>query len=257
MKVFSLKHLSDFQSIAESILTDVEREELLKNIHFFYAPDSASYQSIQDHSVYIDTILGFQINEIELTLKSTAQILQPEGDVSTWGRQMHEGSQSWVGLNPRQLLTPYHELLEMCRLLKPSAGSTLIDLGAGYARMAFVLNQFEPMAKFIGYEIVEERVIESNRLLDHYGLSRSTMITQDLSLKTFQLPVADFYLLYDYGNVEHIRATLESLKEIAFKNPIKVIGRGRMRGLIDNEHAWLSKVFEPIHCETFSVYSSF
>ncbi len=257
MKAFSLKHLSDFRSIAESILTDAEREELLKNIHFFYAPDSASYQSIQDHSEYVDTILGFHINEIELNLKSTAQILQPDGNVSTWGRQMHEGSQSWVGLNPRQLLTPYHELLEMCRLLNPKAGTTLIDLGAGYARMAFVLNQYEPLAKFIGYEIVEERVTESNRLLKHYELSDSVMIAQDLSSKSFSLPVADFYLLYDYGNVEHIKSTLNDLKNIAFKHPIKVIGRGRMRGLIDNDHAWLSQVFEPIHCETFSLYSSF
>jgi len=257
MKALSLKHLTDFQSIAESILSDDEREKLLKNIHFFYAPDSTSYQSIQDHSDYVDVILGFKVNEIELSLKSTAQILQPEGNVSTWGRQMHEGSQSWVGLNPRQLLTPYHELLEMCRLMKPAPGTTMIDLGAGYARMAFVLNQFEPLAKFIGYEIVEERVSESNRLLEHFKLSQSKMIAQDLSHETFKLPVADFYLLYDYGNVEHIRATLETLKEIAFKNPIKVIGRGRMRGIIDNEHAWLSQVFEPVHCETFSLYSSF
>lgn len=257
MEGFTLKYLSDFKSIAELILTDVEREDLLKNIHFFYAPDSDSYQNIQDHSEYVDNILGFKINEIELGLKSAAQILLPEGDVRSWGRHMHEGSQSWIGLNPRQLLTPYHELLQMCRLLKPKAGSTLIDLGAGYARMAFVLNQIEPKAKFIGYEIVDERVIESNRLLKKYNLTLASMHTQDLSCKNFELPIADSYLLYDYGNVEHIRATLDSLREMAFKHPIKVIGRGRMRGIIDTEHPWLSQIFAPVHGKTFSLYSSF
>lgn len=257
MKSLSLKHLSDFRSIAESILTDAEREDLLKNIHFFYAPDSASYQSIQDHSECVDTILGFRINEIELGLKSRAQILLPEGDVRSWGRHMHEGSQSWVGLNPRQLLTPYHELLEMCRLLQPKAGSMMIDLGAGYARMAFVLNQFEPLAHFIGYEIVEERVVESHRLFERYRLKLAGMYAQDLSCQTFELPVADYYLLYDYGTIEHISKTLETLKAIAFGHPIKVIGRGRMRALIDIEHPWLSQIAEPVHGETFSLYSSF
>lgn len=257
MKSLSLKHLSDFRSIAESILTDAEREDLLKNIHFFYAPDSSSYQSIQDHSECVDTILGFNINEIELGLKTKAQILLPEGDVRTWGRHMHEGSQSWVGLNPRQLLTPYHELLEMCRLLRPMAGSTMIDLGAGYARMAFVLNQYEPAARFIGYEIVAERVEESHRLFELYDLKLARMHAQDLSCDKFRIPVADYYLLYDYGNIEHISETLLALKQIAFSHPIKVIGRGRMRALIDNQHPWLSQIAEPVHGETFSLYSSF
>lgn len=257
MKSLSLKYLSDFHSIAESILTDAEREDLLKNIHFFYAPDSGSYQSIQDHSECVDAILGFNINEIELGLKSRAQILLPEGDVRTWGRHMHEGSQSWIGLNPRQLLTPYHELLEMCRLLKPGAGSRMIDLGAGYARMAFVLNQFEPLAHFIGFEIVKERVIESHRMFERYKLGLASMYAQDLSCENFKLPEADFYLLYDYGTIEHIMNTLENLKDIAYSRPIKVIGRGRMRALIDNDHPWLSQIAEPVHGETFSLYSSF
>lgn len=257
MKSLSLKYLSDFQMIAELILTDEEKEGLLKNIHFFYAPNSESYQSVQDHSEYVDKILGFKINEIELGLKSMAQILHPEGDVKSWGKQMHDGSQSWVGLNPRQLLTPYHELLEMCQLLKPAAGCTMIDLGAGYARMAFVLNQFAPEAFFIGYEIVNERVVESKRLLSHYKLHGATMHSQDLACPDFTLPVANYYLLYDYGTVEHIRATLNTLKAIAHKNPIKVIGRGRMRQIIDNEHPWLSQIYQPVHGTTFSVYSSF
>lgn len=257
MKIFSLKNLSDFRFIAESILSEAELKSLLKDIHFFYAPDSENYQCIQDHSELIDTILGFNVNEIELALKKEAQILLPEGDVKSWGKKMHEGSQSWVGLNPRQLLTPYHELAEMCELLKPTPETLMIDLGAGYARMAFVLNQVEPAARFLGFEIVDERVVESTRLLTKYELKNAEMKTQDLSSETFILPVADSYLLYDYGTPEHIRATLETLKRIAFKHPVKIIARGRMRQIIDNEHPWLSQVYPPVHRLTFSLYSSF
>jgi hypothetical protein len=257
MKSFSLKNLSDFRFIAESILTDAEMKSLLKDIHFFYAPDSDNYQSIQDHSELVDSILGFRINEIELELKTAAQILLPEGDVTSWGKKIHSGSQSWVGLNPRQLLTPYHELFEMCQLLEPAPGSLMVDVGAGYARMAFVLHQFEPLARFTGYEIVNERVEESKRMLKKYELNNAEMMTQDLSSDSFILPVADFYLLYDFGTPEHIRATLLTLKNIAFKHPVKIIARGRMRQIIDNEHPWLSQVFPPVHRPTFSLYSSF
>lgn len=257
MKSFSLNHLSDFKAIAESILTKEERESLLKNPQFFYAPDRNNYQLIQDHSEYVDKILGFKVDEIETKLKSMAQILNPEGCTASWGKMMHEGSQSWVGLNPRQLLTPYNELSEMCEIIRPMSGSTLVDLGAGYARMGYVLNSFSAECNFIGYEIVKERVDESLRLIHQDKLDHAQMYTEDLSSEDFQIPVADFYLIYDYGTVEHIRKTLEELQQIAFHHPIKVIGRGKIRHYIQTEHPWLSQVYDAHHELTFSVYSSF
>ncbi|MGZ3789384.1 MAG: class I SAM-dependent methyltransferase [Bacteriovorax sp.] len=257
MRSLSFHHLSDFKSLAEMNLSKDQRESLLNNPHFFYAPDRENYQSIQDHSEYIDKIIGFKINEIETKLKSMAAALNPEGSVESWGKLMHEGSQSWVGLNPRQLLTPYDELIEMLHLLDLRPNSRLIDLGAGYGRMAFAMRAHSLNVSFLGYEIVEERVNEGQRLFDDYDLSRALMSVQDLSLPEFVLPVADYYLIYDYGTIEHIKRTLNQLQEIARKSSIKIIARGKTRHLIQSFHPWLAHVHEPIHKLTYSLYSNY
>jgi protein-L-isoaspartate O-methyltransferase len=261
MKNYSLNDLSDFRSIAETNLSLEERKILLKNNNLYSAPGSSEgngdYQNIQDHSEFVDQIIGFRVTEIEQQLKAMAQIQNPEGSVASWGKMLHEGSQSWIGLNPRQLLTPYNELRDMCELLQPKEGSTLVDLGAGYGRMAFVLDQMAPHCHFIGYEIVKERVDDSLRLFQQYALKNAEMHTQDITKVDFQLPVADYYLIYDYGTVEHIKKTLSQLQTIARKHPMKVIGRGRIRHYINNEHPWLSQIFSPHHEETFSVYSTY
>ncbi len=253
----SLKHLSDFKALAESNLSKNERDSLLSNPQFFSAPDSKNYQSIQDHSEYVDKIIGFKIFETETKLKSMAQVLNPLGSIESWGKMMHEGSQSWVGLNPRQLLTPYNELMDMGRLLLSDKKSRIIDLGAGYARMAYVVNLLSPNSTFLGFEIVNERVEESNRQLVADQLFNSEMQQADLSAESFEIPIADIYLLYDYGTVEHIKKTINHLQLIARDNPLKIIGRGRLRSFIQQDHPWLSQVYTPHHEPTFSIYSSF
>lgn len=221
----------------------------------FIASDS-SYEGARNHSEKLDQIFGFEIPEIEKRLLECAQSLNPEGSHRTWGQVLHRGNQTWVGLSHQTLQTPYSELKQMCEFLNPASGSRLVDLGAGYGRMGLVLAALYPEVFFLGYEYVPERVFEGRRVLEAFHCTQSLLEVQDLTAEDFQLPVAEYYFLYDYGTVAHIRKTLGQLELMAMKKNFKVIARGKgTRSLIQYEHPWLSDIYPPIHQEQYSIFS--
>ncbi|HXH30065.1 MAG TPA: hypothetical protein VNJ01_04575 [Bacteriovoracaceae bacterium] len=208
------------------------------------------------HSAYLDGQWGFQITEIEQDLLQRAQVLRPAGNMKTWGEGLHGGSQSWVGLDPQTLLTPYPELARICELIRPAPGNHLVDLGAGYGRLGVVLAHVCPRARFTGLELVSQRVVEGNRVLELHQLTQARLFEQDLTVDGFQLPEAEFYFIYDYGKVGHIRKTLKQLEAIADKKNFRVIARGMgTRSLIEREHPWLCDVYPVQREENFSIYS--
>ena len=224
----------------------------------------ALFTSIDDYelarleSEKIDLKLGFEVEQIENELLIKAKELDPQGNHKTWGAKLHGGNQTWVGLSHQTLQTPYSELVKMCQHLDPSAGSRVVDLGAGYGRMGLVLKAFYPEVSFLGYEYVAERVVEGKRILSLYECSHSELLVQDLTAKDFQLPLADFYFVYDYGTVGHIRETLKQFETLADSHKFKLIARGKgTRSLIQYEHPWLASIYPSIHEENFSIFSTY
>jgi hypothetical protein len=206
----------------------------------------------------LDQHFGLNINQIEDFLFREAKKLRPEGTLSNLGHVLHDGHQTWVGLEPQVILTPYHELVQMCHHLKPGVGQHMVDLGAGYGRMGLVLHELHPGVTFAGYELVPERVNEGNRVFEERGCTNATLFTQDLTETSFELPEADFYFLYDYGKTEHIRQTLRELEKLSEKKNFKVIARGKgSRSIIEYEHVWLSGIFPSIQEENYTIYSTF
>lgn len=203
-----------------------------------------------------DQKYGLRINEIELTLLKEARSLRPAGTMDNLGHVLHDGSQTWIGLDPQVLNTPYEELFRLCEVLNPKPGTQMVDLGAGYGRLGLVLSEKHPGVKFTGYELVKERVEEGNRVFRERHLNLCQMITQDLTAPDFNIPTADYYFIYDYGKVAHIRETMKQLEALAEKIKFKVIARGKgSRSIIEHEHPWLSQVFD-VHVEkNFSIYS--
>lgn len=213
----------------------------------------------QEHqSEQLDAQYGFSAVSIEQALLGRAREHNPNGDMQSWGRGMHDGSQTWIGLAPEVLQTPYDELDRMCRNLDLAEDAHLVDLGAAYGRMAFVLNHHRPKAHFTGIEFVTERVDEGNRVFDQHNLKNARLIQDDLSQEDFLLPLADVYFVYDYGNIEHIRHTLEQLKHLAGTERFQVVARGKgVRSLIQYSHPWLSQMGTPYHEENFSIYRNY
>ena len=248
MKNLCLKNLSDFEALKSLSLTDSDRQDLLKHPSIFTCPE--------DHSALVDDLLGLEVARIEKDLLIRAHDINPKGNLETWGAKLHDGNQTWVGLAPEVLQTPYSELNWICDLLDPKDHDHFVDLGAGYGRLALVLDQLPIETSFMGLEYVKERVDEGREAYRRLQIKNATLIEQDLTCPEFILPEADYYFIYDYGKILHIRNTINQLAEMGDRKNFKVIARGKgVRSIIDKEHPWLSGVHEPYHEENFSIYS--
>ena len=204
----------------------------------FPLPQGASYAEAQAHARTVDEWLGMNTEPIEARL---AEAGSPTDQ------------QLWIGLPTQSLLTPYTEIRELLERLSLKPDETVVDLGAGYGRMSFVIARHFPGVRFVGYEYVRERVEEANRALAKFGASPIEVV--DLKDPAFFPIEADYYFLYDYGTRDAIEKTLQDLRVIAQSRAITVIGRGRAsRDAIERWHPWLSGVVAPEHFAHYSIY---
>lgn len=202
-----------------------------------FSAEDFSYSEIQSHSEAVDRWLGLQVEEIEYSLAKVGCRSRAPGSGG-------EHQQLWFGLASRSLLTPYSEIRSLLARLQLQPGSTVVDLGAGYGRMGFVIGRHHPSVSFIGYEYVGERVREARRCLEKMNYSSARMVHADLSSPTFNPEPADHYFMYDYGTQKAIEKTLHDLRRIARRRPITIVGRGRhCRMAIESRHYWLAKKF--------------
>lgn len=203
---------------------------------------SYNYAAAKEHAVQVDRFLGLKIHEIESSLPS----VKPKELAA---------QEMWIGLDAQSFLTPYVEIRTALEMLELKAQDRVIDLGCGYARMAHIIGRHYPDVKFIGYEIVHERVQEALRSLAPFGY-RNVQVEQ-IDLVEHAPEAADHYFIYDYGSNQAISKTLLDLQKVARHQPIQIIARGRAsRHLIHRDHPWLCEVNTPRHCDTFSIYRS-
>lgn len=249
--------LSDFQRLEGSHLSLGDRKRLAHHLEFYESPKANDIIKRQ-HSNMVDKILGFRMKYIEEMLVAEARNFEPEGSHESWGPTMHQGVQTWVGLDLQTLQTPYSECLRILQLLKIKPYQHVIDLGAAYGRMGVVIGGLFIKNSFTGYEYVRARVDEGNRVFKELGFSRCQLLEQDLFDSAFELPEADVYFIYDYGQVEHIDHTLRQIKAVAEKRPVKIVVRGKFtKRIIGDRHEWLDLKYEGKLEELFSIYTAY
>ncbi len=251
----SFKYLKDYRELKLSELSHSEILQLLKSHDFFGLENSTDHHR---HSEIIDELIGINPKSIERELLIEGIQALPEGNLDNWGKHLHDGHQTWVGLDPNSLQTPYAEIFEMFEKISPQSGDHIIDLGAAYGRMGFALNYLCPDCFFTGYEYLSVRVEEGNRIYNNFQCDNALLIQQDLSDENFQLPEADIYFLYDYGRPDQIRYTLKQLEKIADTKNIIVVARGiACRHYIQKSHPWLGDIFDAYHSSEFSIFSNY
>ncbi|MEN9724251.1 MAG: hypothetical protein RJB38_2237 [Pseudomonadota bacterium] len=205
---------------------------------------SGDYVSEKRDSERIDEFLELQISEIE------HQLQQAIGRAAA-------SQEAWQHLSPQVFQTPYAEIYRILQALAPKPGELVVDLGAAYGRMAFVLESFFPEVRFVGYELLEARVFEARRVLSRLRLQRSCVEVCDLENPQFKPVQAQHYFLYDFGTRSAIRKALLDLRDWAREGQIQVVARGRAaRDEIEREHPWLSQVNQPRHWPHYSLYCS-
>jgi hypothetical protein len=143
----------------------------------------------------------------------------------------------------------YATLLNILRNTKRETKITIVDLGAGYGRLGFVVGILYPQYFFIGYEIIQHRVDSANITALQFEISdRVQFTTQDLSALDFIIPDADIYYMYDPFIVETYHHVLEQLVKIGNRKKITIITKGNAgKMLIDqnlSSHWQGTKYFE-------------
>lgn len=215
---------------------------------------SHSYADAQAHSSEVDRYLGLRVEAVEAALLEKSR---KGSDMSQALSSQSTDVQDWIGLPSKALLTPYTEIRLLLERLRPATNSTVVDLGAGYGRMGFVIGALYPQLSFVGYELVSARVEEGNRVLRQFSYSNVVLTNQDLTAPDFVPLEAEVYFLYDFGTRSAIEKALRDLQSIARRRGICVVGRGRAsRDAIERDHPWLSQVHAAEHYAHYSIYRS-
>ncbi len=114
-------------------------------------------------------------------------------------------------------------------------GARFIDLGSGYGRVGLIVGLLRPDIEFVGYEFVPHRVHIANAATQNLGLQNKVeFFTQDLSLKSFVIPEAEAYYMYDPFSEETYSHVLNQLVAIARRRPIIIVTKGNARKWLVN-----------------------
>lgn len=177
----------------------------------------------------IDILMGLKVSEItnQLAKQRSRSIQDKYGEEDTWH-----------GALPEMLLTRYPDFKKILEILAPPSGSSFVDFGSGHGRMGLYLGIQHPELKFTGYELVQERVEDSQRAAKELGLSGDVQfLEQNLADPKF-LPVeADYYYAFNPVSLPTFEKLARDLIVIAGKRPpgkpIRVIVTGPTRGKLD------------------------
>ena len=222
--------------------------------NIFLSPDQ---RSPKQYSRDIDRYLGFRIPKVEQGLLKKYRPFYKEIDSSN-KKKHYEGTQTWIGLHPQVLQTPYSEILRFFEKLKDYPISKVVDLGAGYGRVGIVLSALFPNASFLGYEILDVRIKEARRMFSRLELENCEMRSQNILDEDFDIPKADVYFIYDFSDPIDLRAILKKLDKKLFKENFFIIAKGEgVRSLIQLKFPQFWVSHGVIHDQEWSIYSSF
>lgn len=207
-------------------------------------PSPHPYWSIWADRV-LDAMLGFSFSRTESEVPHFEGRERADPIISEMGRASWSGSGR---LTSSTLNTPYVELFRQIAQLGLNEQSSLCDLGCAYGRLGFVVGHLYPGIRFEGYEIVEPRVREANRVLENLSLKNQIrFFVQDVSSASFSPPECDLYFLYDPFNRETLLKVLNDLRWIAENRKIQILARGKtgeLQKLLDTVQ-WLRVVSRP------------
>ncbi|MFN7133712.1 MAG: SAM-dependent methyltransferase, partial [Myxococcales bacterium] len=225
-------------------LTREERLEVLRGAQLLLPRDVrvaeplARYELFSANDTLIDAVVGIRYGDTEARL--------PRGKAA---KKLYGVANTYIDWNlPDYVLqTSYEDLQAAFEALAPRAGETLVDLGSGYGRVGFFLAVRHPEVKFVGYEIVKERVVESRRIAEALGVSDRVRFEEaDMAAPEFRPERAALYFAYDPMNERHYAKLLADLEAVAREVPYRLAafeGRGRFLATLRSV-PWLRPVKE-------------
>ena len=240
---FSTVGVEAFQEFSDLINSDL-------NQSFVKIPNGRSF------SRDLDKRLGYKVSQIENKLLKKYRAFNKTNDDSS--RKKHfAGTETWIGLHPQVLQTPYTEITHFFSYFKRRKISKVVDFGAAYGRIGLVLSALYPEAEFHGYEILEARCSEAQRVFETLGLENHQMTNTNILERDFEIPEADIYFIYDFSDPHDLRIILKKLSDRLFGKPFFLVAKGEgVRSLIQLKYPEFWSCNGAIHEDSWSLYSS-
>lgn len=199
----------------------------------------------------IDESLGFSVPKIE------KELLIEVGHFKSVSKNKVYTSETWIGLEPEMLQTPYWEILEFYKILSQFNPHSFVDLGAGYSRLGVVLNLLQEDFHYTGYELVQKRVEESIRVFKANNFKNYEISQKDL-MKDLNIPDADVYFIYDFSSPKEQVEILNLFSKKMYRDKFFLVARGHgIRSLIQNKYKEFYACHGVIHKDNYSIYSSY
>lgn len=218
--------------------------------HFFTMKNSRAF------SRELDKRLGYKISQIERKLLKKYRAFDKTIDNSN-KKKHFAGTETWIGLHPQVLQTPYSEITHFFSYLKGREINRVVDFGAAYGRIGVVLAALHPEAEFVGYEILESRYNEAQRVFKTLELDNLSMSNENILDESFEIPDADIYFIYDFSDPHDLRVILKKLSAKLYEDNFYLVAKGEgIRSLIQLKYPEFWSCNGVIHEEKWSMYSS-
>jgi SAM-dependent methyltransferase len=136
--------------------------------------------------------------------------------------------------------TPYNFIKYFLKVLKPKESDVLYDLGSGYGRIPLYGALTSP-GKYIGIEIVPERVKKSNEI--KRKLNIETAFFWEGNVLNYDLEDGTIFFLFNPFVIDTLNQVGNRLEKIAQKHPIKIVtwGSEYLSEFFENK-VWLKKM---------------
>jgi len=120
------------------------------------------------------------------------------------------------------------------------------------------MNALYPQASFVGYEIVDIRIKEARRMFKLFGLDNCEIIKQNILDKSFVVPAATIYCIYDFSFPEDLEIILKKLSALISTERFFIVAKGdSVQTIIQSKFPefYANKRFA--HGKQWSIFSSF
>lgn len=198
LKGHELQNLSIVERISLLLLNnDLSTSHLNRGIY------EAGLSALEDNEfdVFVDQILGYgNLPKIENERKHKEPARSALGKAKWSAQSASDGFSS-----------SYRNIKAILKASGMQDGDTFVDIGSGYGRVGCVVGANFPNSRFLGYEIVPERVIEAQRIAELLELNKLSYFCKDVSADDFTLPVADWFFLYDSLNDKTLAHILKKI----------------------------------------------
>lgn len=178
-------------------------------------------------NIYLDALYGFWGTNLHHAINQK------------YGRDGIPGEQIYTYVGYEEVSSSYADIEYLLRSLRPALGSTFVDIGSGYGRVALAMHRLRPDLQFTGYEIVPERFEASVKIAQENNLAARFRLDN----VNRGVEAADYYYFYEPTSKESLQQLLKNLQRIneRRKGGIRIIAKSATRTLLPalHEASWL------------------